>query len=209
MAYSYTNGNGVAVLLVTEPDGATEPVSILDNAVRQIKSYLNDPTAGPDAKVVALTTAVANPTKVIATHAGGQIIAATDGQQPVEFDNEDVDANDDFDMTTYKFTAPSDGLYLVIAGLTVQKDTSSTPTAIVHQMDIFIDGLSAARTKKQMGTDESDADMQLSRLFNLSAGQTIWVKYTLSLGSGTMSVEVLADPRETILQVTKLYTSTP
>lgn len=54
MAYAYTNGDGVSVLLVTEPDGATEPVSILDQAVRQIKSYLNDPLAGPAALVSAL-----------------------------------------------------------------------------------------------------------------------------------------------------------
>lgn len=54
MGYNYTNGDGPSVLLTSEPDGATEPVSILDNAIRQIKSYLNDPTAGPAALIAAL-----------------------------------------------------------------------------------------------------------------------------------------------------------
>lgn len=54
MGYNYTNGDGPSVLLVNEPNGATEPVSILDNAIRQIKAYLNDPTAGPAALIAAL-----------------------------------------------------------------------------------------------------------------------------------------------------------
>jgi microcystin-dependent protein len=58
MSYNYTNGDGVAVLLVTEPDGDTEPVANLDDAIIQIKKYLNDPTAGPDAKIAAITSVV-------------------------------------------------------------------------------------------------------------------------------------------------------
>lgn len=56
MPYNYTNGDGVAPLLVTEPNGATETVSILDNAIRQIKAYLNDPVAGPAALIAILTS---------------------------------------------------------------------------------------------------------------------------------------------------------
>lgn len=51
MSYNYTNGDGVAVLLVTEPNGDTEPVANLEDAVVQIKKYLNDPIAGPAALV--------------------------------------------------------------------------------------------------------------------------------------------------------------
>lgn len=54
MGYNYSNGDGVAVLLANEPNGATEPVSILDNAIRQIKAYLNDPVAGPSALINSL-----------------------------------------------------------------------------------------------------------------------------------------------------------
>ena len=57
MSYNYTNGDGVSVLLTTEPNGATEPVSVLDQAIRQIKAYLNDPTVGPAAILSALLPA--------------------------------------------------------------------------------------------------------------------------------------------------------
>lgn len=53
--YNYTDGDGVSVLDSSTPDGATEPVSILDDAVRQIKAYLLDPTKGPDALITALS----------------------------------------------------------------------------------------------------------------------------------------------------------
>jgi len=45
--YSYTNGDGLARLDVNTPDGDNEPISILDDAIRQIKAYLKDPNAGP------------------------------------------------------------------------------------------------------------------------------------------------------------------
>lgn len=205
MSYNYTNGDGVAVLLPAEPNGATEQVSILDQAIRQIKAYLNDPTEGPEAKIDTLTTAVAAPVRVVATHAGGQQISGLDGQQVIEFDTEDLDAAGNFDPVTFKFTAPTAGLYLVSAALTVSKNVSAAPTDIVHQMDIFVGVASGARTKVLRGTvDNVDADMQLTRLFNLSAGQELSVRYTLLLGGGTMTVDVLADPRETVFQVTKL-----
>jgi len=54
--YNYTDGDGVTALDVSTPDGATEPVSVLDDAVRQIKAYLLDPTKGPDALVTALNS---------------------------------------------------------------------------------------------------------------------------------------------------------
>lgn len=53
--YNYTNGDGVSALDASTPDGATEPVSVLDDAVRQIKAYLLDPTKGPQALIDALS----------------------------------------------------------------------------------------------------------------------------------------------------------
>lgn len=53
--YNYTNGDGVSALDSSTPDGATEPVSVLDDAIRQIKAYLLDPTKGPQALIDALS----------------------------------------------------------------------------------------------------------------------------------------------------------
>lgn len=46
MPYAYTTGDGWAVLLPTEPDGASEAVAILDDAIRQIKAFIADETNG-------------------------------------------------------------------------------------------------------------------------------------------------------------------
>jgi hypothetical protein len=199
MAYTYSNGDGAAVLLTTEPNGATEPLSNLDNAIRQIKAYINDPIAGPDPTLNKKIGA----TKVIVTQTSAQTIAAGAGITPIEFDNIDLDPSGEFDDTTFKFTATDDGLYLVTVGLTLDVTASAAPTDILYQMDIFIDGASGARTKKFMDGSVLDTDLQLTRLFDLSAGQTVWIKFTLTVGSGTMTVTVLNDPRETILQIVK------
>ena len=54
-SYNYTNGDGIAALDASTPDGSTEPVSVLDDALRQIKAYLLDPTKGPQALIDAIT----------------------------------------------------------------------------------------------------------------------------------------------------------
>lgn len=47
--YNYVNGDGLDVLDKDKPDGAVEKPAILDNAIRQVKQYLLDTVAGPDA----------------------------------------------------------------------------------------------------------------------------------------------------------------
>ena len=54
--YNYTNGDGVTALSASTPDGASEPVSVLDDAIRQVKAYLLDPTKGPNALITALNS---------------------------------------------------------------------------------------------------------------------------------------------------------
>ena len=54
MSYAYTNGDGLSALDSATPDGATEPMSNADDAIRQIKAYLKDPIAGPKALIDAL-----------------------------------------------------------------------------------------------------------------------------------------------------------
>lgn len=46
MSYDYTDGQGLSALDKTTPNGATEPVSNLDDAIRQVKAYLKDGVAG-------------------------------------------------------------------------------------------------------------------------------------------------------------------
>lgn len=55
-SYAYTNGDGLAVIDKTVPNGAVEPVSSLDDALKQVKAYLKDDVAG-GAKIQADVTA--------------------------------------------------------------------------------------------------------------------------------------------------------
>lgn len=229
-SYAYVNGDGLAVISSATPNGAVEPVSNLDDAIRQVKAYLNDPTAGPKALIDALdvridgldTDAIAIDTaildiiddivaiqddekqKAIITHLGGQSITAGAGITPVQYNNEDLDSAAAFSVVTYSFTAPIAGAYMVLAQLQLSTTASAAPTDIIHQLDIFVDAASGARIRVEMGTDVADQTLHLARMFDLSLGQVIKVQYTLTVASGTMTVQVATDPRETVLQIVRV-----
>lgn len=69
-SYLYTNGDGLTVLDVLTPVGATDPVSDLDNAVQQIKLFLKDGVAGvarllgPTGQLTVLVKGTSLPTGV-------------------------------------------------------------------------------------------------------------------------------------------------
>lgn len=69
MAYTYTDGQGLAALDKTTPNGATETVSILDDAIRQIKAFMRDTTTGGLAGLFTrMTTAETNITTLTAAN---------------------------------------------------------------------------------------------------------------------------------------------
>lgn len=58
MAYTYTAGDGPNAMSSSEPIG-TDPVSVLDEAVRQIKAYLKDTTTpGLQGRLTAIDTLI-------------------------------------------------------------------------------------------------------------------------------------------------------
>lgn len=74
--YSYSNGQGVDQLSSSTPVGGAEPMSALDDAIRQIKMFLKDPTAGFKyviTQVESLKSSAANntlPTGMVSAYAG-------------------------------------------------------------------------------------------------------------------------------------------
>lgn len=217
MAYIYNPGDGLAVLDAAEPNGATEPVSILDDAVKQIKAYLKDATVGPEAKIAALQTIASaggtglvdrvttlegnNGKKAIITRVGAQSVIGGSGIAVINFDSEEVDSAGAFSIVTHQYTAPITGLYLVAVQLTVTKSASAAPTGIIHQLDVFVDAASGAFVKEHSGTNEDPKTLQFTRMFNLTVGQTLSAKYTLTLTGGSMTVDLSTDPRDTIFQI--------
>jgi hypothetical protein len=188
----------------TTPDGAIEPVSVLDNAIKQIKAYLKDPVEGPDAKIQSFISAV----KVVATNSGSnQQFDETEGEENVVFDVENVDANNNYNPALYKFTAPESGLYLCIASIGLAKISSTTPAGIRHQFSVYVDGTAGALAQEWRDTNDSEVVLTISRLFDLSAGQTLQARYELIMASGNFTVQLQADPRYTIFQVVRLATS--
>ena len=55
MPYTYTSGQGLSAFDPNSPDGATESVAVLDEAIRQLVAYLTDTddsaTGGPNARI--------------------------------------------------------------------------------------------------------------------------------------------------------------
>lgn len=205
MPYAYTDGDGLSALDKAKPDGATEPVSNIDDAIRQIKAYMRD-TVGGLAKMRAdvdeLAATISG--KMIATKSGAQLVTAGAGASIVTFNTEAVDAANAYDPTTYKYTAPASGLYFVLASLRVSKSSATgTPTDINHKLQIFVAGIAGA-TQTIKSTDEDDEiTIQISRMFNLSSGQTIDVRYVVTVGSGTYVAATSSDATDTIFQVVK------
>lgn len=222
-SYAYVNGDGLSVLDSATPNGATEQIAVVDDAIRQIKAYLKDPSVGPKALLDALTsevddltTAVTdltadvvaleddNSDKVIVNRITNQSVSAGSGTQIIQFDHEEVDASLAFDPATFTFTAPRAGLYLVVVQIQVSKTASAAPTDIIHKLSIFVDAAEGASDTIEAGTDENDKVLKLTRMFDLSENQTLQMKYTLTVGSGTMTVDILGNPIQSIVQIARL-----
>lgn len=80
--YAYFPGDGVSRLDKTTPVGQSEPGPVLDEATRQIKSYLNDNEEGPDKLLSDLLSAI-NAYTVPANNAPtGMVVAFTGPSVP-------------------------------------------------------------------------------------------------------------------------------
>lgn len=63
-SYAYNDGDGLAVIDKALPNGAVEPTSNLDDALKQVKAYLKDATAG----VAKIQADVTSTVALVATH---------------------------------------------------------------------------------------------------------------------------------------------
>jgi len=251
MAYTYTDGDGLTALVKTEPNGATEPVSNLDDAVRQIKAYMRDDTGGlalirsqvttamadidlgevaiaaievintaQDSKladylariitlesrvasVVTATPASAPVTAVIIPFAT-QAIDAGAGATLVNYDTKALDTVNAYNTTDKAFTAPTAGLYQVIASLGITTSASSSPVTLTHTLEAFIGAAVAAAETEEVGTSVAARTLRLVAVFQLSLNQVLTFKYTGTVASGTHTTTLVADATRTLLQITRI-----
>src|SRR5690606_9564775 len=121
MSYNYTDGDGLDVLDVSEPNGAAEPLSNLDDAIRQIKAYLKDSTGGL-AKLISRvekleegdTSAAANNASFVAYLSSSQSVNQASGAVLIPFDQEVTDPDSCFNTINSRFVAPVNGTYMFI-----------------------------------------------------------------------------------------------
>lgn len=248
-SYAYTDGDGLSVLDKTKPDGATEPVSSLDDALKQVKAYLRDTVGGGAklradatqamaditaldgrvdtlettategaAEVAALTAAQAatqaevdalqvvagSPANLIAVMNATQDFAQNATIAVVNFNVASVNPGGGFNSSSHVYTVPVAGLYQVNAALLVSIPTSSSPTDIKHYLSIVVNGLGAATKVIPMGTDTSTLVIDISRLFQLAATNTIQIFYQATTASGTLTARVALETTGSIFQAARV-----
>jgi len=183
MSYAYITGDGVTVLDPATPNGAAEPVSILDDAIRQIKAYLRDDSAR------TRFTAVSNTDQNVVGN-------ATPGTRLI-FGVQQFQIGTGYDTATGIFTAPYDGCYLCIVSARIETQTSSTPIDIDDIVSINVNGTAIHRYDWIKGTDESGYCVQVAKLLELSAGDTVDVFLTVTISSGSITRKVTGDMDKT------------
>lgn len=203
MSYAYTNGDGLAVLSVSTPDGASEPVSNLDDAIRQVKAYLKDDVAGV-AKIQEVIDQISQPSTLIASMGSTQAITSGTGPSVVNFDTALVDPRSAFDAGTHQYTAPLDGLYQVIASVESLDVTPTAPLDIRQCILIYIQGIEAARVELAMDDYYRTVVVPISRLFQLSAGNTIDIRFEITCSGGSLVSSLQTDATKCIFQVSRL-----
>lgn len=199
MGYTYTNGDGVSVLVATEPNGATEPVSNLDDAIKQIKAWIRDTTsnvgaAGMQSAITALQAAIASgaggsalfkanvATAIDFVFGGAATVTETFVATSIEFNPDSA-----YTSGSSKFTAPAAGYYEFT--LRVHLDVSAgSPTgnsflARIKKNGTGIDGFGGDLA----GTTYIDG---MTTIVQLAEGDEITadIAITITGGSGTWTL---------------------
>lgn len=133
MSYTYTNGDGVAAMDPATPDGASEPVSHLDDAIRQIKAYLTDPAVGPDALAQAAVLASSGALKL--ERYCFRAVSSVDQSLPhgvsasfsqVTFTSTEFDTAPAFNLPANNFVCAKKGVYSFMIFLDTEITSGST-----------------------------------------------------------------------------------
>lgn len=209
MGYSYTNGDGVSVLLTTEPNGATEPVSNLDDAIKQIKAWIRDTTsnvgaAGMQSAITALQSAVsAIPASVvgqglcsIGLSAQQDVVFAGAGdlQGTVQFNTKVFDPDSAFNAVSYKFVAPFAGYYFFSAVVTTSISGGS-PTEIDQAFDFYKNGsVSTIGLNRVDGTEMKNGGVFTGcGVIQLAANDEVTLRYDFNVnGAVTVGIQPIS-----------------
>lgn len=202
MSYNYTNGDGVSVLLASEPNGATEPISNLDNAIRQIKAFLNDPTKGIPYFESALTAlGSAGNRNFFSVYSSANQSISVANETKVVLGLEQADPDGVYTPATSRFTAPATGWYQFVLSLRTDWLMPSTPTGLNFSLWLKKNGvIDVAAQEFDLGDAFDGATYSLVRSIQLNASDYIEVYASFALASGSVTLQITADSTKTSFQ---------
>ncbi|MDO7135629.1 hypothetical protein [Algibacter lectus] len=184
--------------------GTTSPEAMLDvNGTFKVRSTVNenDIEVIQDSILVISKSGIVNtvlandiidvalPTIVKASFSSGgpQTLSLTLGSSKITFDSEEVDNNDEFDLTTNTFTAKQDGIYIINAQIKVDPTLISVSTDYgigIYKNNILIaeqSYTSVVVSVPLISTDVSTSPIRtVTATTDLSVGDTIEFKLTSS-----------------------------
>ena len=211
--YSYTNGDGLSKLDVATPVGTTEPISVLDDAIRQIKAFLKDGTSGYASLVTQLATLSTNMTALQAAVGSygsrnffssysnaHQFISVPSTSTKINFGLELADPDACYNNSTSRFTAPATGWYRFVLSTRVDWLSPSTPVGITFAIMLHKNGVEVAAQEFEIGTRCEGITVALPRTISLNAGDYVEAYASYGLASGSITMQITADNNKTCFQ---------
>ena len=201
MSYSYTTGQGVSALVASEPNGATEPVSNLDDAIRQIKSFLLDTNAGWPwvLNQLAMTANAGNKNFFSAYSSSNQTIPVAT-ETKVAMGLEQADPDSVFDPSTSRFTAPATGWYKFTVSVRVDWLTPVGLTTGLINLKLKKNGSSNVAVSEENLSIFQGFTYMIERSIQLNSGDYIELYAFYSLAAGTVTFQLTSDVTKTVFQ---------
>lgn len=211
--YSYTNGDGLTKLDVSTPVGAAEPISVLDDAIRQIKAFLKDTSAGYayqvaqiaalGSSITALQAAVgsAGSRNFFSSYSNAhQTISTPSTAMKINFGLELADPDGCYNNTTSRFIAPATGWYRFILSTRVDWLSPSTPVGLTYAIMLHKNGVEVAAQEFELGTNYVGTTNALPRTISLNVGDYVEAYASYGLASGSITMQITADNNKTCFQ---------
>ena len=188
-------------MVTTEPNGATEPVSNLDDAIKQIKLFLNDPNAGWPYMLTALGLAAnaGNKNFFSAYSNANQTIPATT-ETKVAMGLEQADPDGVFDPANSRFTAPATGWYKFTVSIRVDWLSAAGVTTGVFHIKLKKNGSTNVAASETNLSSFDGATYSVERSVSLNAGDYVELFAYYMLDSGTVVCQLTSDVTKTAFQ---------
>ena len=194
-------------MIPTEPNGATEPVSNLDDAIRQIKAFLTDNGAGWPYLVTQVNAALAdsanagNKNFFSAYSNANQVIPVTTSTKLV-LGLEQADPDSVYNPTTSRFVAPATGWYKITVSVRVDWLNIVSLDSGRFALQLKKNGTTVAEAEHNMGAlaDFVGATYSIERAVSLSANDYLEVFGFYDLYTGSVDCQITADLNKTVFQ---------